>query len=140
MAESTDAEEAMRQAPLIGYAQRQRIPSSSGVYTAWLDSEPRCLYVGKAGKSANGNLKKCIQSHFSGQRGSDQFCLYVYDAYIHAERCRQGEEMTTKQINDWTGDWIRKRIKFRWIEIDEQQIGSVESEFRRKWQPVLNPL
>ena len=140
MVEFIEVEQAMQQAHLIGYSQRNRIPRSSGVYTAWLDGEPRCLYVGKAGESANGNLKKRIQSHFSGQRGSDQFCLYIYDTYIHAERCRQNSEMTTKQINDWTGDWIRKRVKFRWIEISEQQTSPVENEFQRKWRPILNPL
>ena len=127
----------MGKAPLTGYKQREQAPPSSGVYTAWLEDESRCLYVGRAGNSPNGNLKKRIRSHFSGQRGSDQFCLYVYDAYIHGERCRTDKQMTTRQVNELTADWIRERVKFRWIEMDEQEAVSAEKELQRVWQPIL---
>lgn len=127
----------MEKAPLTGYKQREQAPSSSGIYTAWLEGESRCLYVGRAGNSPTGNLKWRIRAHFSGQRGSDQFCLYVYDAYIHGERCHANKQMTTRQVNERTADWIRKRVKFRWIEMDEQEAVSAEKELQRAWQPIL---
>lgn len=131
----TELEREMKKAPLVGYDWLKQIPASSGVYAAWLDDKPRCFYVGKAS-----NLSERIGSHFSGQRGSDQFCLYVYDAFIHEERCRSNTPVTTRQVNGMTAEWIRRRVRFQWVEMDSQECASAEKDFRRKWQPLLNPL
>ena len=70
-----ELEDQMRKSSLVTYRQYNQVPATSGVYAAWLEGESRCLYIGKAGNTPNGNLKKRITAHFSGQRGSDQFCL-----------------------------------------------------------------
>lgn len=138
--EFTELEERMMKALLVGHEQSKQVPSTSGIYTAWLEGESRCLYVGRAGNSASGNLSKRLRSHFSGQRGGDQFCLYVYDNYIHELRCRTDKRMSTKQVNKRTGNWIKERVKFRWVEMSEQEARWAERELRRKWSPILNPL
>jgi len=134
-----DLEGRMRKAPLVAYDQYKQAPPTSGIYTAWLEGETRCLYVGKAGNSSNGNLQKRIRSHFSGQRASDRFCLYVYDTYLHEERCHSEAPMTTLQVNQMTANWIREQVKFRWIVLNKDECDSAERDFKRKWHPILNP-
>lgn len=121
--------------PLIGYGHLNQIPNTSGIYTAWLEGEKRCFYVGKAS-----NLYKRIRGHFSGQRGGDQFCLYVYDTYVHHEHYRSNTNLTTLQKNNLTRDWIREHIKFRYFEIPNEEISQAETRLRDKLCPILNPL
>ena len=121
--------------PLIGYDLLSQIPNVSGIYTAWLEGEKRCFYVGKAS-----DLYKRIRDHFSGQRGGDQFCLYVYDAYVQGERSRSDTNITSLQLNNFTRDWIRKHIKFRYVEILKEEISQTETRLRDKLCPILNPL
>lgn len=104
----------------------------SGVYTAWLRGEEQCLYVGRANC-----LRDRIHSHYSGQRGSDQFCLYIYDRFVCQQRI---EALTTAEVNRLTRDWIRQNVQFRWVEVPVEITASVEVYFRRSIQPLLNPL
>ena len=129
----------MMAAPLIGHMQVALIPSSSGVYTAWLQGEPRCLYVGRAGNSPSGNLRKRIRSHFLGQRGSDQFCLYVYDAYVHAERTLEPRPLITSEVNRRTAQWVRDHVQFRFLQISESEATHAEERLRQLLRPILNP-
>jgi hypothetical protein len=75
----------MRRAPLTGHAELATVPFTPGVYTAWLGHVEQCFYVRLTRK-----LAMRIASHFSGQRGGDQYCLYVYDSFDHQERCAFG--------------------------------------------------
>ena len=124
----------MMASPLIEYNRISQIPNTSGVYTAWLEGEKRCFYVGSSNK-----LHNRIQDHFSGQRGRDQFCLYVYDAYVHDERCHSYTNLTTSQVNNLTRDWIRNHVKFR-VKIPKGKISQTEKFLRKKLCPILNPL
>jgi hypothetical protein len=47
------------------------------------------------------------------------------------------KQMTTRQVHERTADWIRERVKFRWIEMDEQEAASAEKELQHAWQPIL---
>jgi len=125
----------MTSAPLIGFDGLNSIPMACGVYAAWLYGEPRCFYVGKAYK-----LKQRIKQHFSGERGGDQFCLYVYDEYIHELRSSKNSKLTTYEINKLTGKWIQSGVKFKWVKLDENEIKDAEKFLRRKLKPILNPL
>ena len=125
----------MTSAPLIGFEGLNSIPMACGVYTAWLYGEPRCFYVGNSKK-----LRERIKDHFSGTRGKDQFCLYVYDEYIHELRCRQSVKLNTKKVNKLTGKWIQSKIKFKYVELDKSYIRNAEDFLKRKLKPILNPL
>jgi len=125
-------EEMAKNARLLNYEQLDLIPATSGVYTAWLDTEARCFYVGKAM-----NMKDRIKSHFGGQRGSDQFCLYVYDTYLHDQRCRLAKTMTTRQVNDMTAHWIQEKVRFRCVELPEEELSDAERYLKRAWKPIL---
>lgn len=112
------------------YQEIQEIPVSRGIYAAWLLNE--CIYIGKSGK-----LFDRIKSHYSGQRGSDQFCLYIYDSYIKVSLNGKGAELT-KEINSITKEWSRKNLFFSYYECKND--GEQELIFRKSMQPTLNPL
>lgn len=120
-----ELERRVKEAPFIAHDQLGQVPATGGVYAAWLDDEPQCFYVGRAG-----NLHRRLESHFSGSRASDRFCLYVYDVYIHDERCRISAQMTTTAVNSMTRDWIRRRVRFQWVELDEGEASNAERELR----------
>ena len=109
-----------------------------GIYAAWLKENDgyECIYIGKAG-----TLYNRINSHYSGQRGSDQFCLYIFDSYIKETFDGTGAHLT-KELNKITQTWARENIQFTYISFDDDSISETEQEkhFRKKWQPTLNPL
>jgi len=125
----------MKRARPTRYERLSEIPRTSVVYTAWLHDSGQCFYAGLAG-----NLWSRIRSHFSGQRGGDQFCLYVYDSYVHAERCGSANHSTTREVNANTGQWIRSRVAFRWVELGNHELVAAERYLRRELQPTLNTL
>jgi len=127
-------EKEMKDAKLFSFNERRLVPETSGVYTAWLSvfGECRCLYVGKSS-----NLSNRVWSHFTGKRGGDQFCLYVYDRYVHDKRPLG---LSTPEVDKKTGEWIRRRTKFRWVELPEDKISRAEKFLRKNWKPILNPL
>jgi len=125
----------MISASSVGSDESNLIPVASGVYTAWLSGETRCFYVGNSKK-----LRERIKDHFSGTRGKDQFCLYVYDEYIHELRCSKNSNLTTHEVNKLTGRWIQGGVKFKWVELDENDIKDAEKFLQRELKPILNPL
>ena len=127
-----ELERKMETATLVTFSRLNQIPLISSIYTAWLKDEERCLYVGKSER-----LKNRIRSHFSGQRGGDQFCLYVYDNFIHQLR---PDGFNTAQVNEITAKWIQDKVSFKFVEVPESEIGIFETYLRENWKPILNPL
>lgn len=127
-----DILEVLENAPLVSYKERLLIPPASGVYAAWLKHDPNCLYIGKST-----NLNSRIRSHFSGQRGGDQFCLYVYDRYIHSIR---PADLDTPGVNTYTANWIKDNVLFKFMELPESDISYSEDWLRKALKPLLNPL
>lgn len=76
----------------VAYENFSDIPLSRGIYATWLLDE--CIYVGKSSK-----LRDRIKSHYSGQRGSDQFCLYIFDSYVKKTLEGKGAIQTIKLGN-----------------------------------------
>ena len=60
------------------------IPKTPGIYTIWLGDD--LLYVGIAGRGGSGRnsmgLWGRLNSHASGRRSGDQFCIYVCDRLV----------------------------------------------------------
>jgi hypothetical protein len=130
--EFSDVELRMKLAPQINCSRLTEISRSSGIYTAWLSGNPHCLYVGKAG-----NLFNRIKSHYSGHRGGDQFCLYIYDHYIYPDRPLGLDTLAVDRI---TGAWIKQNVSFRYVEVPLDEMRVHEDRLRREWKPVLNPI
>jgi predicted GIY-YIG superfamily endonuclease len=125
--------ETLTTGPLLDYG--EAIQAVSGLYTAWLLGESMCLYVGRSK-----DLQSRIRSHFSGQRGSDQFCLYVYDRFVWQRRIASGGPMTTLEVNSLTKRWIRENVRFRTAELANEQMPPAETHLRQSLKPTLNPL
>ena len=117
---------------------KEPITHGRGIYAAWLEHHDghECIYIGKAG-----NLHKRIRSHYSGQRGGDQFCLYIFDSYVKVTVDGIGADLS-RQLNHLTKQWARDNILFSYIEFTDDSISETveENTFRKDWQPTLNPL
>jgi hypothetical protein len=124
--------DAMRSASAVPFTALREIPATSGIYTAWQLDETACFYVGKATR-----LSMRIRSHYSGQRGSDQFCLYVYDRCLSG---RHESRLLTSEINWLTACWVREHVVFRWVDVPLDELTALEIGLRRAWKPILNPL
>ncbi|MGH2360643.1 MAG: GIY-YIG nuclease family protein [bacterium] len=125
-----EIEKRLRHAPRVGPGDVSAVRTISGIYAAWYGR--KCLYVGRSG-----NLQSRLKSHFSGRRGGDQFCLYVYDKYIHGIRPRN---LTTPEVDELTAKWIREGVRFRWAVVSDARARRVERHFRVRLQPSLNAL
>jgi len=114
------------------------IPCKKGIYFHYYKGE--LIYVGKATSSPNGSLCNRIKKHYSGQRGSDQFSLYIYDSYIKTSLDGIGASLS-KKLNEITKLWARENLLFSYMVLEESDDESaVESRLRRELQPKLNPL
>ena len=102
---------------------------SSGVYTIWNQDE--FLYVGMSGKNINEmNIENIrsegkkrglitrLESHWSGQRSGDQFCVYISDLYVLQNLSSQDIVLISrreKRMDDYVRDYIRNNLSFRYI-------------------------
>jgi hypothetical protein len=76
----------------------------------------------------------------AGNVAVTQFCLYVYDSYVHLKRCESANRLTTKEVNTHTAEWIRGNVAFRWVELGTSDLIAAELYLRRTWRPTLNTL
>src|SRR5438309_9205996 len=70
-----------------------------------------------------------------------KFCLNVYDSYVYPQRRALSRNLTTQEVNEFTREWIRKRVFFGWLELPWDRCKSAESELRKcatDLEPVVN--
>src|SRR5262245_681339 len=124
------------------------------VYTIW-DREGTFVYVGMSGRgfttAASGTGKMGpwgrLNSHASGRRSGDQFCIYVADRLVLSSlHNRLGDiAIGALSLDGATRDFIRTNLGFRWA---ATETGMAALEVERRLQrgegasgkPVLNPL
>jgi hypothetical protein len=131
---------------------------AAGVYTIW--EQDRFIYVGMAGRGlvaddidapdepvkAKG-LWTRLNSHWSGRRSGDQFCVYVSDRFIVPHLSPQQQAQIGKgelKLDDLTRALIRDRYEYRFITTaDGAAALALEREIQRGalacGQPLLNP-
>jgi len=116
---------------------------ASGVYTVWNDSG-EYLYVGMAGRSltaeaisnrranpgARAGLWDRLNSHASGRRSGDQFCVYVADRLVFVTLTPEtiaaigrGEESLDRLVKNF----IRRNLTYRSI-VTEDNVEAFEIE------------
>lgn len=125
-----------------------------GVYTIWCHET--FLYVGISWRepsvTASGVTKGLwgrLDSHASGRRSGDQFCIYICDRFVlqslDAEavgRISSGE----LSLDALTRAYIRKNLQYRFhVTATGREAREIESQIRRDGiinhpVPVLNPL
>jgi hypothetical protein len=133
---------------------------AAGVYTIWRGEE--LVYVGMSGRGLSAEaisehraaaarglgLYSRLNSHASGRRSGDQFCIYVCDRLVlptltedDLRRVAAGEE----SLDGWTRRYIADHLAYRFVEVaDGQTAAGLESLVRAGalgvGKPLLNPL
>lgn len=128
--------------------------TGAAVYTIW-DRSGRLIYVGMSGRSfvegatAVGKLGPWgrLNSHASGRRSGDQFCIYVCDRLVLAALGDHFQEVLEGifSLDAETRRYIRVNLGFRWVSVEN---GKVAFELEKLLQrgkavcgmPLLNPV
>lgn len=123
--------------------------TGSAVYTIW-DRDGSFVYVGMSGRSATATgrgLWGRLNSHASGRRSGDQFCIYVCDKLVlHGLHNRLAEVSSGHlSLDAATRDYIRERLGFRFLAVPgPQEAFQLERRIQRgelePGRPLLNPL
>ena len=131
---------------------------AAGVYTIWRGTE--FVYVGMAGrgnaaKEEQAKLKgkpwglyNRLESHASGGRSGDRFCIYICDRFVVPTLSRtELRQAGTGELNfdRRTREFIRTELAFRFMKTpDGEKALQLEDEVRRgalpAGNPTLNPL
>lgn len=133
---------------------------AAGVYTTW--REEALIYAGMAGrgftteiisghraaKVKNKGLRSRLESHWSGRRSGDQFCVYVADRLVPSTL--GGEQITVVAAGELKLDalirmYVHENLTYRVCELpDSKSAEALEREVRhgtlRGGAPFLNPL
>ena len=107
------------------------------------------MYAGIAGRNPAGKgLASRLQSHASGRRRGDQFCVYVGDHYVLPELTRQQIEAirdSRLSMDTLIRDKVRTAFGFRFVAVDDYRSAlRLESMIKggrlEVGQPRLNPI
>ena len=132
---------------------------AAGVYTVWENS--RLVYVGMSGRSLTAEdiaapdepskakgLWTRLDSHASGRRSGDQFCVYVCDRFVvprltDEQQAQIGDGVLS--LDALTRQHIREHFEYRYVPLDNgKDAFALEREVQRgglaAGKPFLNPL
>jgi hypothetical protein len=139
----------------------QQVPKrAAGVYTVW--EGDRLLYVGMSGRAlttedlevSDGGwirpkgLWTRLNTHASGRRSGDQFCVYVGDRFVVPGLTPSQQQQLaagTLSLDSLIRAFVHERLSYRFvITADGTEALSREREVRRGslsvGKPYLNPL
>ena len=131
---------------------------TAGVYTIW--EQDAFLYVGMAGRGMTAQidpeqaptrirgLRDRLNSHASGRRSGDQFCVYVCDRLVLPTlRSHQITEIGkgALSLDGLVKQYIHERLAYRYVQTpDGAAARSLERDIQRGalevGKPRLNPL
>ncbi len=102
----------------------------------------------RAAKVKNKGLRSRLESHWSGRRSGDQFCVYVADRLVLSTL--SGEQIAAVSAGELKLDalvrmYVHAHLTYRFCELpDSTSAEALEREVRRgalrAGQPFLNPL
>jgi hypothetical protein len=125
-----------------------------------MDDE-KLIYVGMSGRGRTAQhfgdpdetnralgLWTRLNSHASGRRSGDQFCVYVCDRFVVPTLTREQQQAIGRgdlSLDTLTRSYIRDRLSYRFVATEDGTAARVlEDRLRRgeleAGQPVLNPL
>jgi hypothetical protein len=127
----------------------------AGVYTIW-HKDGRFIYVGMSGRGMTADtLRRNIpqgiytrlQSHASGRRSGDQFCVYVADRFVLPALSPDDIEAIASgrhQMDAFVRRYIRENLNYRFVMVpDGAAAYATEKAIKRgEWEcgrPLLNP-
>src|SRR6516164_7519621 len=127
----------------------------AGVYTIW-HNDGRFIYVGMSGRGITAEtirrntpqgLYTRLQSHASGRRSGDQFCVYVADRFVLPT-------LTQKEIADiasgrhqmdaFVRRYIHENLLYRYVIVPDGRAAllveaAIKSGTWEYGRPILNP-
>ena len=125
--------------------------SGALVYTVW-NRSGQLIYVGMAGRGESSSARGLgpfgrLNSHASGRRSGDQFCVYVCDRLVlPAVRHRIDEVAAGRfSLDQATRDYVRTELGFPMVQVTDGrealQVGRlVQRGALSAGRPFLNPL
>ncbi len=133
---------------------------AAGVYTIW--HADTFVYVGMSGRgltseaiqghrsaAARGKgLFSRLNSHASGRRSGDQFCLYICDRFVLPSLSREQIEQVAAGIlslDQRTREYVHEHLSYRFVEVASgREALNLEAAVKRgalqAGPPLLNPL
>lgn len=132
---------------------------AAGVYTIWADQQ--FTYVGMAGRGLTAGdidspdepvkargLRTRLDSHASGRRSGDQFCVYICDRFVVPRLTDDQQAQVgagTLSLDKLTRQYIHDRLSYRFKPTaDGAEAFAVERDIQRgalpAGKPFLNPL
>jgi hypothetical protein len=134
----------------------QLVPTfGAGVYTVW-HQDSRFIYVGMSGRGITADtvrrntpqgLYTRLQSHASGRRSGDQFCIYVADRLVLPTLAQDDIGAVASgrhQMDAFVRRYIHENLSYRFVMLpDGPTAYAVEAAIKNgKWEhgrPLLNP-
>jgi|SRR2546428_9459400 hypothetical protein len=127
----------------------------AGVYTIW-HNDGRFIYVGMSGRGITAEtirrntppgIYTRLQSHASGRRSGDQFCVYVADRLVLPTLSQQDIAAIASgrhQMDAFVRRYIHENLSYRFVMVpDGATAYMVEAAIKNgKWEhgrPLLNP-
>jgi hypothetical protein len=132
--------------------------AAAGVYSIW-NTKSEFVYVGMAGhgksaediqaaleKGKTTGLRDRLNSHASGRRSGDQFCVYVQDILLLPRLTSDDiDQIVTRQltIDRLVRDYVHENLSYRYVitedgksalELERKVIGGALGD-----HPILNP-
>jgi len=118
----------------------------TGVYSIWNDDV--FVYVGMSWKESSKGLWGRVDSHASGRRSGDQFCVYICDRFVLPELDAEDIEGIAQgklRLDHITRDYIHTHLTYRYVLTDTgNEARIVENHIRTNGlpgvgKPFLNP-
>lgn len=152
LTDERDATDLLRDGPLFWFAHwpTGNVPKvGSVVYTVW-DRDGTFVYAGMSGRtptqSGSGPWGR-LNSHASGRRSGDQFCVYVCDRLVIPSLHNRLEDLRSGalSLDRETKAYIRQRLGFRWLAVDGPVSAfalekTIRGGAKQMGRPLLNPL
>ena len=145
-----------RPAVLVPKLAKRSCPQfGAGVYTIW-HRDGRFIYVGISGRNITTDtaprnrphgLHTRLNSHFSGRRSGDQFCVYVADYLVLGSlKANEIENVSTgrHQLDAYVRQYIHANLGYRFVILpDGKTACDIERTIKAgAWEygkPLLNP-
>jgi hypothetical protein len=124
----------------------------AGVYTIW-HKDGRFIYVGMSGRGITADtvhrntpqgIYTRLQSHASGRRSGDQFCVYVADRLVLSRDDITAIASGRHQMDAFVRRYIHENLNYRFVMLpDGAAAYALETAIKRgAWEhgrPLLNP-
>ena len=98
---------------------RHIIPNKGSIlYSVW-DADEQFIYIGISGLQRSlerRNPQSRMQSHSSGRRSGDQFCIYIHDIFVIPELIKTGEYQSERGwLDKVTQKYIHDNLFYRFV-------------------------